>query len=350
MPVTGQTISTLMERAAAHASQRWAIDKGIIDNTYAANPFLREAVKRWEKREMGGGQSYVYGIRLSKMGGEASYQGFDELPTTQVSTDTVAQIDTKEYARQVPFSFRDRDLIHGPRAFSTEARIRLQQALQQIADDLNIHMQSDDGTGNNSKRVRGMKLWIASDPTDSSVTPGGVSQSSNSNWQNQTKNNSNTRANLLLDLRDLVTDCKSGNRGPTYGICNRAFRNCLEGLFSGTYYHNPVPGEAKPLVGKSGDPAIGTLYYRGIPITEDESYTQYGTSTGPGECLFIDESTMFILNALMSDNRLENLYEYVTPQRANKQTAEVGFVRAHLEVGCWERRRNGIIFNVGADA
>lgn len=349
--MTPQTLSIVYERAAAHVGPKWAVDRGIIDNTYAANPTLRLFMKHFRKVEMGGGERFFYGVRLSKMGGEASYSGYDTLATSAVSTDTVAQITTKEYARQVPHSFRDRDLIRGPRAFGTEERIRLTQALQQIADDLNIHLQSDDGTGNSSKRVRGCKLWIASDPTDSAVSPGGVSQSSNSNWQNQFKNNANARSNLLLHLRDLVTNCKSGNRGPKFAICNRDFRDCLEGLFSGTYQHNPQQGagDAAPLIGKSGDPAIGTLYYRGIPITEDESYTQYGTSTGPGECLFFDPSTFFIVNALSVRN-LEEMYEYVPPQRATDQTAEVGFVRGHLELGCEERRRNGIIFNVGADA
>lgn len=352
MALTAQTLSTVYRMAAAHVGDKWALDEGILDNAFGALPTVREFMQRFKSKRLGGANRFFWGLRLEKGGGEGSYNGYDTIDTTPPDTDTIAQVSTKEYWRPITTSFRDRDLVRGPRAFAEEFKIRYDQAIQRLMDDLNTHLQSDDGTGNSSKRVRGMKLWIASDPTDSSTSPGGVSQSSNSNWQNQFKNNSNTASNLLLDLRTLVTLCKSGSRGPDFVICNRSFRNCLEGKIGGggTYYHNPVitdPG--KPLFGKKGDGAIGTLFYRGIPIIEDENYTQYGTSTGPGEALFIDSNTFAFVNALANPS-VKGMFEYVTPERATDQTAEVGGIRWHGELICLERRRNGIEFNVGADA
>lgn len=349
MALTAQSLSISYRLAAAHVGPKWLTEDGIVDNAFAANATLQQFKRRFRMKRLAGGERVFWGVRLEKGGGEGSYSGFDTVDVTPPDTDTVAQANTKEYWRPVAYSYRDRDLVRGPRAFAEEFRIRLEQALKRIGDDLNIHGQSDDGSGNGSKRIRGMKLWIAADPT-AAGTPGGVDQANNSNWRNQRVDNSNTLGDLLLDLRSVATLSKSGNEGPTFIICNRSFRDALEGTFTDTFQHNPVITSAgEPNKGKMGDPAIGTLYYRGIPIYEDESYTQYGTTTGPGEALGIREQDFAWVNAL-ENARYEGLFEYVEPVRGTTQTAEVGGVRAHLELICFQRRRSFIIHNVAADA
>jgi hypothetical protein len=252
-------------------------------------------------------------------------------------------VQTKEYARNVTISRRDGDLIRGNQAIANFMADQQEDALTTLIDDLNSDMFGD-GTANSSKVIGGLPLWVAVDPTAAGTTPAGINQNANSNWRNQIQDNNDTAANVLSDLRSLLTNCKSGNKGPKVGVCNRTFRNVVLADFTDSFQHNPVitPGSVQPLTGKAGDPAIGTLFYQGIPITEDEDAAL--TSGGNAYCWFLDPKSFVIVDMTRGKKRMD-VVEWLEMVRLDTQTAEVGFMRAHLAIFCNERRRNGLFFD-----
>lgn len=341
---TKQSVTIAYGRLESQVAPLFWQDKGIIDNAFGANPTWKWMAKNAMRKPLAGGERIYFPVRLTKRGGEGSYSDLDNISIVRPDNKTVGQVQTKEYARNVTISRRDEDLIRGDRAVAEVLVTEMEDALTTLIDDLNADMFGD-GTANSSKVVGGLPLWVATDPTAAGTTPAGINQNANSNWRNQTQDNNDTAANVLSDLRTLLTTSKSGNRGPKYGVCNRTFRNVLLADFTDTYQHNPVitPGAVQPLTGKAGDPAIGTLYYQGIPITEDEDAALSGG--GNCYCWFLDPSTFVIVDALRAGNRRADLIEWVPLHELDQQTAKVGFMRSHLALFCVERRRNGIFFD-----
>src|SRR3990167_10781465 len=320
---TKQTVSIAYGRLESQVSGLFFKDKGIIDNAFGANPtikWLRDAAMR---KPLGGGERIYFPVRLTKRGGEASYSDLDNISITRPDNKTVGQVQTKEYGRAVTISRRDEDLIRGERAIADLMVTEMEDALTTIVDDLDSDCFGD-GTANSSKVVGGLPLWVPVDPTDSAVTPAGINQNANTNWRSQIGDNNDTAANVLADLRTLLTLCKSGNRGPSHGVCNRTFRNVLLADFTDTFQHNPVitRGAVQPLTGKSGDPAIGTLFYQGIPIVEDEDAAL--TGGGNAYCWFLDPSTFVIVDATRGQKRAD-LIEWMPLHELDQQTAKVGF-------------------------
>lgn len=341
MPITSQSLTIDYSRAAARVAPKWLTKAGVIDQAFGPNVMWKQAWKRFNKDNFDGGERVFFSVDLDTGGGEGSYSGYDQLTITPPNTETTGQVITAEYARPVSYSFRDRDLVRGVRAVGENMKLSFDKAMRRLFKDMNDHLQSDDGTGNSNKRLKGMKLWIASDPT-ASASPAGIPQDLNTNWQNQFSNGAGV-AFSLPNLRTLVTASTWGDRGPTFAVCSRAFRNKLEGSMTDTFYHNPVIGDpGEPRTGKSGDPSVGKLYYRGIPIYEDPAYTVIGSGTI--ECLFIDERSFYFSNANVKAS-IENIVEFVPLDRQPAQTADVGFVRTHLQAYCVERRVNGIYTN-----
>ena len=78
-------------------------------------------------------------------------------------------------------------------------------------------------------------------------------------------------------------------------------------------------------------------------------WTQYGTSTGSGEAVYLRKDSFRLLQASMRATT-DGLFEFVDRQRAPFQTAEQAGIRAHIQLVCKEMRRNGLLHNVGADA
>lgn len=340
---TQQSVSITYARIETLVSGMFFKDKGIVDNAFGANPTIAYARQAFMRKGLGGGERVYFPVRLTKRSGEGSYSDLDNISIVRPDNRTAGQVQTKEYARNATISRRDEDLVRGQRAIADLMVTEMEDALTTIVDDLNADFFGD-GTANSSKVFGGLPLWVATDPTDATVTPAGINQNANSNWQNQFIDNANTAGDVLADLRTLLTNSKSGNRGPKQGICNRTFRNVVLADFTDSFQHNPVitPGSIQPLTGKAGDPAIGTLFYQGIPITEDEDAALSGG--GSSYCWFLDPTTFVIVDATRGGNKRADLIEWIPMHELDQQTAKVGFMRAHLAVFCVERRRNGIFF------
>lgn len=334
---------------AALVADKWFGDDGVRDNVYNDGSMWNQMFKRFRKQELAGANEFYWPLDLDEMTGEASYRGADPLSTTQPDTVTAAKVATSEMARQVVISERQTDLVRGERAVLAVMLQQQQKAARQLVKDMDVYLMGD-GTDNDSKRPLGLKIWVASDPTSATYAPGDLSQANNTNHRNQTKDNSNTSGNVLSDLIGAVSASQDGDAGPTWAVGNRAFRNKLEALIGGTgsFYHNPiVQGGGEPGVGKSGDPSIGKVFYRGIPIYVDANWVQYGTAAGPGQCIFLDSSSFILVNAAERAST-KNFIHWTKMIRGFNQTAEAGFMRSHFQLACVERRRNLCFFNVAA--
>ncbi len=217
------------------------------------------------------------------------------------------------------------------------------KAMRRIGNSLDTDAITD-GTGNSSKRLLGMSAWVSGDPTTGTVAR--INRANVSAWASKIVNNGNVIGDLLVDMRDLWSQCKSGPRKPTFILCNEAFERALEGQYTATIRHNlPSGAEGK---GHSGDAALTDLFYKGAPVFVSENFTQYGTTTGPGQCIMVNESTWAIIHA--NSMAKSDMIEFVPEQRSPSQTAMVSGVRFHGELFCDEPRKNGTLHNVGADA
>jgi len=343
--VSKQTLSIEYGMLQSRAAPRYL--RGIQDQVFNSLPTLKQFAMKVPRVAFAGGQRYMFVVDLSKGTGDLSYSDLDTVQTARLDTETIGQIETKEYFAPAARSFRERDLHRGNLAVVDDAWAEtLSKAMRRIADQLNSHIITDDGTGNSSKRLTGLPLWVAADPT--AGTAAGISRVNNSDWRSTTVNNSNTIGNLLLNCRSLTTTLTFGNESPDLILGNEAFRNALEGRYTNDLNHNlPVGRSAGEVV--SGDGSVGMLFWRGIPVVCDKDWSQYGTSTGTGEAAFLRKDSFRLLQA-SSRASTDGLFEFVERQRAPFQTAEQAGVRAHLQLVCKELRKNGLLMNVGADA
>src|SRR3990167_8092132 len=341
--ISRQTLSVEYDRMQSLAAARYM--KGVQPQVFNSIPVMREFAQQIKRVDFAGGQRFVFVVDLSKGTGDLSYQDLDTVQTERLDTVTIGQIDTKEYFAPVAQSFRERDKHRGDLAVTDAWGEATRKAMRRIADQISLHLQSDDGTGNSSKRVTGFPGWVAVDPTTGTIA--GISRLNNSAWRSSVTNNSNTLSDLLLNLRTLTTTLSFGNETPDLILCNESFRNALEGRYTQDLNHNlPVSDGGEK---RSGDASVGILHWRGIRIVADKDWSQYGTATGPGEAVLLRKDSWCLLQASAMANR-EGLFEYVEKIRTPSQTAYMAGVRAHLQLVCKELRRNGLLHNVGADA
>lgn len=344
--VSRQTLSVEYGLMQSRAAQRFM--KGIQYQVFNSLPVLREFYQQIARVDFAGGQRYMFVVDLSKGTGTLSYNDLDTVVTARLDTETVGQISTVEYFAPASRSFRERDLHRGALAIADNLWAEtLRKAYMRLADQLNGHIVTDDGTGNSSKNITGFPLWVPADPTAGS--PAGISSVNNSDWRSTTTNNANTASNLLLNLRSLTTTLTFGNESPDLILCNEAFRNCLEGLYTQDMNHNlPITGVGDGTQVR-GDGSVGVLFWRGIRIVPDKDWSQYGTSTGPGEAVLIRKDSWRALQASSAATK-DGIFEYVDKIRTPFQTAEMAGVRFHGQLVCKEMRRNGLLMNVGADS
>lgn len=344
--VSRQTLSVEYGRMQSLAAPVFM--DGIQYQVFNSIPTWREFALKIRRKNFAGGQRFVFVVDLSKGTGDLSYADADEVQTARLDTVTIGQIDTVEYLAPVARTFRERDKHRGDPAVVADAwGEQLRKAMKRLADQLNGHIITDDGTGNSSKRITGFPGWVAADPTTGTIA--GVSRANNSAWRSSQTNNSNTIGSLLLNCRSLTTTLTFGNESPDLILGNEALRNALEGRYTNTLQHNlPITdvGEGQTV---RGDASVGKLYWRGIPVVADKDWTQYGTSTGTGEATFLRKDSWLLLQASSQVSK-DGVFEFVDAVRAPSQTAEMAGVRAHLQLVCLELRRNGLLHNVGADA
>ena len=315
--------------------------KGVHDQVFNDAAAWRAFTARVPKAG-GGFADLKWNVDLGTGTGESSYKDLDVINTHRHDTETLAFVDTKEYAEQYAVSFRERDKHRGDLAVVTAAAASMAKAKKRIIDALDTHLILD-GTGNSSKRILGFAQWLDSDPTSDTVA--GINRANVSAWRNQFLNNANDASDILLDLRELYSECRSGGKRPNLILGNEMFVRALEGQYTSDINHNlPSGGEG---VGHSGDGALTAVFYKGVPVIACENWTQYGTATGGGQCVLLNTDTWRIIDANAKSGA--DYIEMIPEQRAPAQTAVVGHLRFHGEVICLEPRRNGVLFNVGDD-
>jgi len=340
--ISGQSVTIAYDLMNSRAAPRFL--RGIQDQIFNDHPTWGEMTKRTSMEPFDGG-NYVYKtVDLARGQSDGSYRDLDIVDTARVDTETVIQVQTAEYFKPVTISSRERDLHRGKLAVVKSVQASMEKAMNRIVYDLNSHLHLD-GTGNSSKRIIGFDGWVNEDPTTGSI--GGLSRANNSAWQNKTANNSNTRANILLNLRTVCQSATIGNDGPQLILGNDAGKNTVEGVMVSDINHNlPVGTEGST---KSGDAAVPRVFYRGIPIVGDKDWTQYGTTTGGGQLVGLNLRYWCHVNANARAGK-DRYFELVTPQRAPTQTAEVGGIRYHGAWLCTSLRHQFVIQNIGADA
>jgi hypothetical protein len=334
------SVTTVYDRQFSLVAPKFI--NGVADQVFNDHAMWRVVSSKF-KRIDGAGSEYYKPVNLATGVGESSYKDLDTINTHRHDTQTIAKVDSKEYFEQIAFSFRDRDKIRGPLAAAQNHAEAAKLAMNRLVQALDTDAVTD-GTGNSSKRLLGLASWVAADPTTGTVA--GINRANVSAWANQYLTNANGVTNLLLHMREVHSECQSGMRRPDVIVGNEAFERALEGQYSSDLNHNLPAGSQGS--GHSADGALSSLFYKGIPVVASENWTQYGTATGPGQCVFLNTGTWSLIHA--NSRARKNMIEFVPEQRSPSQTAMVSGLRFHGELFCDEPRRNGVIFNIGADA
>ena len=98
-----------------------------------------------------------------------------------------------------------------------------------------------DGTGNDSKQLLGLAAWVSGDPTTGIVA--GINRANVTAWASQIVNNGDTVTDLLVDLRELFSLCRSGGSKPNIILCNEDFERSLEGQYTAVIQHELPQGK-----------------------------------------------------------------------------------------------------------
>ena len=316
--------------------------KGIHDQVFNDFAAWRSFSNRVKTIKQPAGE-YYWTVDLATGVGDPTYRDLEVINTHRHDTETVAKVDTKEYFEQIAYSFRQRDKHRGDLAVAQNLAATTEKAMKRMGNALDSDLINSAGLSN-ARGILDFAQWLDHDPTSDTVA--GINRGNVSAWANKTKNNGDAIASLLLHLRELFADCRSGARKPNLILANEMFVRALEGRYTQDINHNlPEGGEGK---GRSGDGALTSVFYKGVPVVACENWTQYGTASGTGQAVLLNTDTWRIIDANAKSG--SNMLEFVEEQRAPAQTAMVGGLRFHGEVICLEPRRNGVLFNVGDDA
>lgn len=316
--------------------------KGIHDQVFNDFAAWRELTKRVAIKKRAAGEFY-WTVDLATGVGDPTYRDLETINTHRHDTETVAKVDTEERFEQIAYSFRQRDKHRGDDAVAENLSASSKKAMKRLLNGFDHDLINSAGLSH-ARPILGLADWAAADPTSGTVA--GINRANVSAWQNQTKNNSNDETNLLLHLREEHADCGSGPDQIDLILGNEMFVRALEGQYVADLNHNLPSGGAGD--GKSGDGALARVFYKGIPVVAVENWTQYGTTTGGGQCVLLNtKKLLFIDGNAKSDAKM---IEFVPEQRAPSQTAMVSGLRMNNQFICLEPRRIGTIHNIGDDA
>ena len=359
MPLTPTTETLTYEGIAALATE--FLHRGKPTNqTFGPNSGLGTVLKFAETVNMTGGTEYHEVILVERDEAEFSYKDMDTVASTWPNLETRAYLETKEMAVPFGYSFRERDLLNGPQAIANALATKAANARRQHAHELNLDLYGV-GTANDSKVIVGLPQWVDSDPTTDTVA--GVNRANVTAWANIAVDNDNTVADLLSNMRSATQQATWDNGGPRIVLCNRAFERALMGraLFVGPTVYRQDLGTAttrEPRIGVTLEIGARYLQYAGMPVVADPFWVQWGTATGPGQCVLLTPSTWKkVLPLKNADEPTSNeeldssagMFEIVY-RPPGRQMGENWYLRSHWTLFCSVPRENATVFNVGADS
>ena len=282
------------------------------------------------------------------------YSGYDTLSTDPTDGVTAAFFDWRELAAPIAISRKEERQNIGRAKISSMFKTKVMQAEMGIQEAFVAAMlQGSYATGgtslttaasnalNGASAIDPLPLQVAYSPT-SSLTIGGINQSTNSYWQNQTSDFGGTAVtanNFLLKCDGIFNDCSKGTGGkPDLILCDKTTWELWRSSYT-QYYRT----EAK----ENGAYSFPNFMFNGAMVVWDERVPNVsgGTldtsvATGKGTAYFLNTNFLKVRYDVDS-----NFISTPFTKPAN-QTARVAHIIWMGNLTVNNRRKQGVMGNI----
>ena len=235
MPQTSytQTVGDLVASTLLNTRQE------VVDNIFRKSAYLAKMMLNGRKRADQGGHKIHRSVEYAKNGTVQSFQSYDVVPITPQETVTDTQWDWKEYAGNWVISRREERLNAGSkvkiRDLVAQKKSSLERSFNEKLNENILNPSSFTAVGNGGKDLTPLSVLVS--PLSSSLTVGGVAESTNSWWANQrqksiSSNNTATAGSAFLrELRSFYNTCGQNNDGfPDFGIWGKELCETYESV------------------------------------------------------------------------------------------------------------------------
>lgn len=243
------------------------------DNVFGTNRTLALMEQMAADYRWSGGETLQVPLVLSNPGKATSFAGTEDVQSTPDKPWTAGFVSASSYGREVTLIQDNLDDVRGsPAAMKGLLARVLEVAIKDIRDLQNKHLWLA-GTAK-ATDWKGFAAAIASDPTADTYLD--VASASNTTWQNATRNNGGSSADILLDLNNMHTTASFGSDRPDILIGGRTERDAFHGKLTATLRESPI------LIAKggAGNPRIEELEFGTARFLLDENRQSYGGGTG----------------------------------------------------------------------
>lgn len=191
----------------------------IFDNISNHNAFASHIRKDGVvKKHISGGRVYSEKVMYGDNNSIKFFDGYESFtpPTTDQNVVDFADYDPKQLAGFISISSREEMQNQGKEQIIDFTKVRLQQLQANLANTFGASLFSD-GTGTGGKEIGGLQLLVADDPT-AAGTVGGIDQSANAFWRNQTRSSasawsaSNIEAEMMALWLNTIRGANKPNR------------------------------------------------------------------------------------------------------------------------------------------
>lgn len=232
-------------------SRRFFLPK-LYDNIFNGNPLLRRSEQRGWRRLVDGGDKVIIPLEYAVNGSSDWYNGADTLNTADTDQFTAAELAWKQLYAPVTISRRDELRNMGQAQVVDFVKAKMKNAEKTMRRKLSSGLYSD---GTDSDEIVGLRVWV-----DTTSSPGGISQSTNSWWQGQV--DSSTSTLTVSAIQTQFNAASEDDEQPTVAMATKANFN---------RYYVLLQANQRFIDADTARGGFTSLMFNGIPMISDSS-------------------------------------------------------------------------------
>lgn len=252
----------------------------MTDNILAGNVLAMRMLKGQKPGKAWGsvsGTQILVPIKYQVSTSGGWYSGLDPFVTNQINTRVSATFTPKQLYWTVGASGIQVAVNKGPQGVLDFLATEMKSCADDMVDTFGTGLYAD-GTGTANKQITGLDAAVDDGTT---ATYAGLLRTTYTTWVSTLA--SAAGAMLRAELATGFNAAQIGSDSPTLGITTPAIWNTIEGLAMGTVsFNNPLPGLSREYGtigrngvtrGQGGELGFTSLFFRGVPIAQDEKCT-----------------------------------------------------------------------------
>lgn len=332
------------------ASTLYNTRQEVVDNIFRKSAYLAKMMAAGRKKTDAGGTKIHRSVEYAKNGTVTSFNGYDVVPVTPQETVTDTQWDWKEYAGNWVISRREERINAGSktkiRDLAAQKKSSLERSFNEKLNENLLNPASFTAAGNGGKDLTPLSVLVS---LSSSLTVGGLAESSNSWWANQRRQSIQTNGGtqngsaVLQDLRSFYNDCGKHNDGfPDFGLWGKLAVECYESILDGKVRYGST---------EMASMGFDTVYLKGMEIAWDQIVprtSNNGAALVAYDAGAADEECCFFLNTdylyLIVDSGTDFVFTPAVNHEPGGQYATSGSLLFMGEHICTNRRAQGLYY------